>query len=195
MHLWMRTHRDLLNEIGNTDGVVNRWSERAADEDYQWMASQMQQRIAGCRGHSLWWAWQKYSGHEDCPLDHGDEPLKGHEVYLRLDIPAHDVLLSDYRLHFSTQLPTYRSTKQQLLGPPFYLPFDQHDEDEFIAAHRSQPGHSYDEVARAAQASWVRCFEPDWPRFDTEWLGFTPGELVQATFAIIRADNIKEIRE
>lgn len=67
---------------------------------YDWMRVQMAKRIPGYQGHYPWWAWQQYQPGKPKPdlrirdlhcFDRGTPAVR-----LELDVPDHEVLLSDF---------------------------------------------------------------------------------------------------
>ena len=146
---------------------------------YQWMVRQMDQRL-GLRppgsGSYPMWAWQLWNGKPRPDLRfHGHIVPGTSGVLLKLRVPAHQVLLSDFNGWF---IPLNDG----------YLSLSEEEDEEW---ERISPNMPADERQKAKEKSWENIFDLTRQR-NTAWNSEV--DSIQAVFWKLELDMVQNVR-
>ncbi len=155
---------------------------------YRWMGAQLARRVAPPSGHNGYpvWAWRQFDGVARPRPDlrtGGLLPSGTRGVLVTLELPASDVLLSDFQ-------------KWHAVLNRSYLPRTMADARRFendLARAEIADGWPYPEPFHSrVVASWQRIFELDAPASDC-WEGADERE-IQAVFWQLNLDDVKRMK-
>lgn len=150
-------------------------------EAYRWLCKEMVQKVGKPPKGIKYpvWAWYKYDNKQKKPdLRHAGFATKGERcVCIEIEIPDSEVLLSDYDAwHFVLN--------------NWYFNVDCEDELTWDKDSAWLKTLSAEEKERAIQASWQGIFRID--EHESDWQ--RRGHWVQATFWVLRKENIKKVQ-
>jgi len=146
---------------------------------YQWMVQQMDKRLgarpAGAGSYPMW-AWQLWNGKARPDLRyHGHITPGTAGVLLKLEVPAHLVLLSDFTGWHIPLLNGYHSLSEK-------------EDEEW---ERISPNMTANERQAAMEKSWENIFDLTRQR-DTAWDGVL--DSIQAVFWRLDLDMVQSVR-
>jgi hypothetical protein len=156
---------------------------------YDWLADQMRQRLGSSSSGSPWWGWNRWDGlrrpKPDLRTEAWHYPRGDEHVRIELDLPADQVLLSDYDAwHF-------------VLTGSFLSPSEKEDDAFDAECDRAGLGSASDERLKVEPfrsrilASWQRVFDL---RFgDSGWLGPPEDRRIQATFWTLEMAHVRAV--
>ena len=188
MRLWMIVTEPALATLERKGELIadGRRAPRDFRAAYRWMAEQMAACIGPPPRTGAWplWAWAQWRGprqrRPDMQSD-GHQPRGTTCFRLTLDLPEHQVLLSDFEdwHHVLNGWPLSASEAES----------DLFDED--LDAAGVPRGWPYPEPFRSRViGSWPRIFDIDHTGWDTAWHGNSAEQAIQATFWRLTASQV-----